>query len=87
MPTTDHNSASQILGYLREKMPGYPFEPDADKDFVEELLGDFPHVCVLDEIKACRWYYGNRPINHVRVAIRRWLVRAPGNRPSARRSS
>ena len=75
MPIKD--SADQILAYLREKMPQYPFEPKLDQAFVEELLDDFAGVSVLNEIKTFRWYYENRPLNHVRVAIRRWLARAP----------
>ena len=89
MPTMPSavNSPDQILTYLREKMPRYPFEPNVDKDFVEELLDDFSDVSVLEEIKAFRWYYVSRQVNHVRVAIRRWLARAPARSQVARRKS
>ena len=75
-----HESAELILDYLREQMPRYPFKPDLDKPYVEELLADFQDVSVLNEIKAFRWYYDNQPlarVSHIRVALRRWLARAP----------
>ena len=49
-----HESAELILDYLREQMPRYPFKPDLDKPYVEELLADFQDVSVLNEIKAFR---------------------------------
>ena len=66
-----HESAELILDYLREQMPRYPFKPDLDKPYVEELLADFQDVSVLNEIKAFRWYYDNQPlarVSHIRVA-------------------
>ena len=84
------NSPEAILSYLRERLPRYPFEPELDSAFVEELEADFPHVAILNEIKAFRWYYDNDPIRRVaniRVALRRWLERAPDRAPRPRTTS
>ena len=83
MPVTD-NLAEQILAYLRERMPRYPFKSDVDQAFVEELLDDFKDVAVLNEIKTYRWYYADQLPSHPRVAIRRWLARAPRRLPARR---
>lgn len=77
------NSPQQILDYLQECFPHYPFHPDLDPDFVQELTGDFEQVDILEEIKTFRWYYDNEPVQrfkNIRVALRRWLARAH-NRP------
>ncbi len=77
------NSPQQILDYLQERLPHYPFHPDLDPDFVQELTGDFEDVDILEEIKTFRWYYDNAPVQrfkNIRVALRRWLARAH-NRP------
>lgn len=70
-------SADQVLSYLCYSLPGYPFDPNIDNDFVQELLDDFPRSDVLEEIKAWRWYHDNQPAAHtrnVRLAIRRWIL-------------
>jgi len=70
--------ANVVLDYL-ERMPGYPFDPDVDPDFVEELHEDFPAVDILEQIKAFRWHHDGRPSQHfksIRPAIRRWLSSA-----------
>jgi hypothetical protein len=69
----------QVLDYLDQKLPGYPFNPDVDRPFVEELLGDFPDIDILEEVKTFRWYYENQPLARVRsprVALRRWIAKA-----------
>lgn len=69
----------RILDYLQHRLPGYPFNPKLDDDYVEELLDDFPDIDVLAEIKAFRWYYNNRPFENVkkpRVVLRRWISNA-----------
>ena len=69
---------SHIIDYL-ERLPGYPFDPDVDPDFVAELADDFPDVDLLEQIKAFRWHHDGRPANHfksLRPAIRRWLANA-----------
>lgn len=71
--------AVEILDYLKEKIPSYPFKPTIDNDFVDELVHDFQHLEILDEIKAFRWYYDNDPVakvSNVRLSLRRWLSNA-----------
>jgi len=68
-----------ILDYLEQHLPDYPFRRDIDRPFVEELVADFPHVDLLEQIKAFRWYYDNQPVSRLRkprLALRRWLVNA-----------
>lgn len=72
------NNCQPVLDYL-ERMPGYPFDPDVDPDFVAELANDFPDIDVLEQIKAFRWHHDGRPAHHfksLRPAIRRWLSNA-----------
>jgi hypothetical protein len=67
-----------ILDYL-QRMPGYPFNPDVDPDFVAELHDDFPGIDVLEQLKAWRWHHDGQPSQHfrsLRPAIRRWLASA-----------
>lgn len=71
----DHNP---VLDYLR-RLPGYPFDPEVDPDFVAELADDFPTVDLLEQIKAFRWHHNGKPASHfksLRPAIRRWLANA-----------
>jgi len=73
------NAEHQIIEYLRDHMPDYPFDPDLDDPFVHELVEDFVRVDVLEEIKAFRWYNDNRPTKryrNLRTALRRWLANA-----------
>jgi len=68
----------RILSYLRDRLPGYPFDESADHDFVDELLEDFPHSDLLEEIKTFRWFHDNEPASRVanlRLAIRRWVAK------------
>jgi hypothetical protein len=80
MSTTMHSppdQAASILSYLRDRLPGYPYDDCADPDFVDELLEDFPHTDVLEQIKAFRWFHDNDPaarVSNFRVAIRRWVA-------------
>ena len=66
---------ADVLSYLREKLPGYPFQLALDALFVRELLEDFPDIDVLEEIKTYRWYYDHELAkkNH-RASIRRWMT-------------
>jgi hypothetical protein len=71
----DHNP---VLAYL-ERIPGYPFDPNVDPDFVSELQDDFPDLDLLEQIKAFRWHHDGKPAQHfksLRPAIRRWLTAA-----------
>ena len=68
-----------ILDYLEHHLPAYPFDPDLDARFVEELLHDFPNLDILEQIKAFRWYYDDAPFAELkkpRVSLRRWLANA-----------
>ena len=71
--------AAELLGYLENHLPAYPFDPDIDDAFVQELVADFPEVDLLEETKTFRWYYDNEPLAHVkkpRVKLRRWIANA-----------
>lgn len=75
-----------ILDYLASQLPNYPFDPDIDRDFVHELLDDFDHLDLLEEIKTFRWYHDNQPAlryKNLRVALRRWLTYAWTNQSHA----
>ena len=77
------NQDQEILEYLKNQIPEYPFKQDIDTAFVEELARDFPEVCILEELKTFRWYYENQPLAHVksvRVALRRWIANANGRK-------
>ena len=67
--------ATDVLLYLRDKLPGYTFQLALDTLFVRELLDDFPDVDLLEEIKTFRWYY-DRELGkkNLRASIRRWLA-------------
>ncbi len=52
-------TAADVLAYLKDRIPNYPFNPKIDNDFVDELVHDFGHLEILEEIKAFRWYYDN----------------------------
>jgi len=81
--TTKRASPTQgVMDYLQHHMPNYPFDAALDKDFVEELLADFPRVNLLEEVKAFRWYYANGTDPSPRLArirLRRWLHNAKGS--------
>ena len=71
-------ASDRILSYLRDRLPGYPFDESTDSDFVDELLEDFPHSDLLEEIKAFRWFHDNVPasrVSNLRLAIRRWVAK------------
>lgn len=75
----DPQLVAAILDYLEHHLAAYPFDPDLDTCFVEELLRDFPDLDVLEQIKAFRWYYDDAPLSGVkkpRVTLRRWLANA-----------
>jgi len=70
------NQPDTILDYLRQRLPGYPFDPELDRPFVDELLEDFGHIDILEQTKAFRWYHNNQPNQrhkNLRLALRRWL--------------
>ena len=72
-------TAEEIIVYLKQRIPSYPFKPTIDNDFVEELVHDFGHLDILEQIKAFRWYYDNDPVakvKNVRLSLRRWLGNA-----------
>ena len=78
IPPPPSNDAAEILNYLQHHIPAYPFDPNIDRDFVEELVQDFNHIDILQETKAFRWYYDNQPVTklrNVRLGLRRWLAR------------
>lgn len=67
--------AQALLDYLHHHLPGYPFNLDLDRPFVEELHDDFPHLDLLHQVKLFRWYHDNRPPldRRPRATLRRWI--------------
>jgi hypothetical protein len=58
-------------------MPAYPFDPQLDAVFVEELIADFADFDILEETKTFRWYYDNCPagrLRNLRSGLRRWIA-------------
>jgi hypothetical protein len=85
MTTKRADPTQGVLDYLQHCLPAYPFNADLDKDFVDEILADFPRVDLLEEIKAFRWYYANGTSPNPRLArirLRRWLHNAKESRRS-----
>ncbi len=81
IPDQKHSGhkTTEILAYLKDRIPSYPYNPKIDNDFVHELVHDFGHLEILEEIKAFRWYYDNDPVkkvSNVRLSLRRWLGNA-----------
>jgi len=74
----DHDPrVTVVLAYLESQLPDYPFDPDVDVPFVEELVRDFPAVDILEQVKSFRWYYDNQPLAHAkkpRLKLRRWIA-------------
>jgi hypothetical protein len=73
------NAPDNILAYLKDQIPAYPFDPKLDAEFVQELIADFGHLDILEQTKTFRWYYNNQPatrFKNVRVGLRRWLTNA-----------
>lgn len=69
--------AAPILDYLEHHLPGWPFDPELDRLFVDELLDDFGELDVLEQVKRYRWFHDNRPpANRARLALRKWLATA-----------
>jgi len=70
---------TQVLDYLQHDLPRYPFDEAVDRPFVEELVEDFDHVDILEQLKRFRWFHNNAQGSHVtnlRLALRRWLARS-----------
>ena len=77
------NTPQDILRYLQHQIPTYPFDHLIDAAFIDELLTDFHDVDILEEAKAFRWYYDNRPaarLKNVRLSLRRWIAKAHAQR-------
>jgi hypothetical protein len=71
------NAAEPILAYLKTHMPAYPFDPQLDEAFVDELIADFHELDILEEAKTFRWYYNNCPasrLKNLRAGLRRWIA-------------
>lgn len=80
------NSPESILAYLQTQMPAYPFDPQLDTVFVEELIADFAEFNILEEAKTFRWYYNNCPANrlkNLRAGLRRWIANSRFRVPDA----
>jgi hypothetical protein len=73
-----------LIAYLRDHLPGYPFDAAVDDPFVEELVADFAgEIDLLEETKSFRWFYDNQPVSRlksVRLSLRRWITNAKNRR-------
>lgn len=73
-PATLPLQAAPVLDYLENHLPGYPFDADLDRAFVDELLDDFASLDLLEQIKRYRWFHDNQPpTDRARLALRKWL--------------
>jgi len=73
------NAPDDILAYLKDQLPAYPFDLKLDAEFIGELIADFDDLDILEETKTFRWYYNNQPaarFKNVRVGLRRWIANA-----------
>ena len=93
MPDGPENVSPEVLAAFLQRILDYPFDPSIDQDFVEELLGDFAALDVLEEVKAFRWFSDSWQVaksKHVRLSLSRWLsgtihrrMRSDRQRPAA----
>lgn len=73
------DGCEDLLDYLRNKIPGYSFEEEIDRLFVNELLEDFPDIDHLEELKKFRlWFFdtGKDQLKSYRIVLRKWFRRA-----------
>jgi hypothetical protein len=79
------NAPELILAYLKTQMPAYPFDPQLDPLFVDELIADFAEYDILEEAKTFRWYYNNCPasrLKNLRAGLRRWIANSHFRTPT-----
>jgi len=79
------NAPEPILAYLKTQMPAYPFDPQLDPLFVDELIADFADYDLLEEAKTFRWYYNNCPasrLKNLRAGLRRWIANSRFRTPT-----
>lgn len=79
------NAPELILAYLKTQMPAYPFDPQLDTAFVDELIADFHDLDILEEAKTFRWYYNNSPasrLKNLRAGLRRWIANSRCRKPA-----
>lgn len=71
------NGCEVLLNYLRDKIPGYSFEEERDRLFVNELLEDFPEIDHLEELKKFRlWVFDTGVSKGYRMILRKWFLRS-----------
>lgn len=68
---------ADVLNYLRDQFPSYPFNPRLDTAFIIELASDFQNLNLLEQIKTFRWYHDDdlSKVGNPRAALRRWMAR------------
>ena len=73
----EHGYLDQALECLAG-VPDYPFCDEHDRLLLTEIIGDFPEIDIIDQIKAWRWYRIDNParLKNPRGALRRWMLRA-----------
>jgi len=56
----------------------YPFDERVDRPLLAELMGDFPDIDLVEQLKAWRWYRVDNPttLKNPRGALRRWMMKA-----------
>lgn len=71
-----------------QKVPGYPFDPDKDLEFIRELTKDFPNVDPVTEVKRWRTYKKDKPLqpkSKPRLQLRNWFeIAAKDAKPRGR---
>ena len=73
------DGVEELICYIELYFKEYPFRWDKDKAFFQQLLDEFPHLDVLDQLKRFRIWLMDREDckgRNLRSRFRNWLVRA-----------
>ena len=69
----------QILLDLLDKIDGYPYDPAKDLSFLTDLLAEFPHVNLHEELIRFRLWLSETPPYprlRYRLLLRKWIQNA-----------
>ncbi len=53
-----NNQMESMMLYLKDRMPGYPYDERKDAVFVDQLIEDFPYIARLDELGSSGFAVG-----------------------------
>lgn len=76
----------KILAELK-KVAGYPFDPAKDMELITALVGDFPGLNLLTEVKQWAIYKLDKPLkpkSNPRLQFRHWCEISAGKKPNTR---